>query len=167
MVTASPPRHASYPLLLSMFIAWVIAGIVMLYVMVYVVETVFNTPFPANSSMGAILLGVAGMSTGMSWYTRELAVPSSGRKWMFALLSTVVLTALQAALLYFLVSFDPVTNADMRALLTEDIGIGLNAILIVLVVCIIFEFLMIRAAIWFGVRTAAKQQERIAAKSGR
>lgn len=163
MASNPTPRHTSYPLLLAVYLGMLIGGMVLLYALVYVVEEFFNTTFPSNSAMGLILIVVSAMTTGTYWYNREIAVPSSGRKWTLALLITTLTIAVQAGLIYLMASVGGEMDAMMREIAGEDgaLIIGIFAFFIVIM------FLMVRASIWSGVRSGVKQQERIAAKSGR
>ncbi len=161
MSPVTTPRPTSSLLLVAAYLGFLIGGLVLFYVIIYAMEEFAGTPFPANNSMGLILIYLAAMMTGQMWYNRELAAPSSGRKWGLAFLMTVVTVAIQAGMIVLLKE-----AMDELGYITRELG-GSDQMLIIgaFATVIVLEFLLLRAGIWWGVRGAIKQEERKAAKA--
>lgn len=161
MADRSTPRPTSLLLLLATYLGMLIGGIILFYLLVYAAEAFLGLAFPENNAMGLILVVVAGMSTGGYWYNREHAVPSSGRKWALALLIGVATIAVQAGLFWLLM-----LGGDEFSQMSREIG-GEDRWLIIgaLVTVAVLQLLLLRAAIWYGIRTAAKRDAQLRAKA--
>ncbi len=155
-MTTTAPRPASLAYQLAIFIAFVIGCLILLLGVTYVLETYFQISLE-NSSMGIIILMVAAMSTGTAWRQREGATPSSGRKWTFALCAAALVLAAQITMFY------AVLNANI-AIMRELAGESTAIKAIFAGGIFFFDLLIIRIGVWLGVRSAAKQAARLAAK---
>lgn len=149
------PRPASALRLTAIFAAYLLGMIALFLVLLYIAETYFNLPFE-NSAMGVIVIMVAGMSTGQTWFKREQQMPSSGRKWLIALLATLVVLVAQAGLLALVSWADPALKAEISRE-------GPQFLAIIAAVAVIFDVLVVRLGLWMGLRSAAKLAEKQAA----
>lgn len=161
MADRPAPRPASTPLLLIFYIGVLIGGIVLFYILTYIAEAFLGLAFPENNSMGIIIVVVAAMTTGNYWYSREQARPSSGRKWVVAFLMGIVTILLQAGIVMFFVNLAGEGDQLMREFAGEDVTV----IAAVLAGVGLLQVLLLRAALWFGIHSAAKRDERLLGKA--
>lgn len=155
-MVAKAPRPASIAYLLMVYTGALVLLIALCFVMIYIAETYFNFAM-TNSAMGIIVIVVASTMTGNAWFERVQIKPSSGRKWRLAALAAVVTVIIQVAMALLFLETDP---QMMRELAGEDAT--MKALLVAGIW--LFDLLIIRSGIWFGVRSSAKQVERLARK---
>ncbi|MDN3712415.1 ABZJ_00895 family protein [Paracoccus cavernae] len=161
MADRSTPRPTSLSFLLLVYIALLIGGIALFYIIVYAAEAFFGLSFPESNSMGLVIILVAANSTGTIWFNREQVVPSSGRKWALAALMCIATTAVQGAMFFLLLFGLDEVGQFKREFAGDDRMLIVAALLTV----VFLQFLLLRASLWFGIRTAAKRHAALAAKA--
>lgn len=161
MADRSTPRPTSLAFLLLVYIAMLIGGIALFYIVVYAAEAFLGLSFPESNSMGLIITLVAANSTGTTWFNREQLIPSSGRKWTLAALMCVATTALQGAMFFLLLA-----GLDEVGQLKREFAGGDSMLIIAALLTVVFlQFLLLRASLWYGIRSAAKRHAALAAKA--
>lgn len=136
-------HSASTALIVVVFTASFVALTILLNIIVFLI------PFD-NPAMGLIIVFAAGGAAAHTWFSREKAIPETGRAWSHALMCGVVSGIFSAAFAMFNLSGD-------GQLWREFSNTGLLTILLVFIVIAAVQVLAVRLGFWLTFRQAAKK----------
>lgn len=155
---ASPISNGA---LVLRYTAFLVVAVIILNVVVIALEAYFNAAPGSMGALGLILVWSAGSWAGQIWFKREQACPPSGRAWSVALLCALATFVLQAVFVLVIAGFMPGGFASIARYRNSDQMLIAGAFTGIFVL----EFLLIRAAIFWGAKAEEKRAQRQAAKS--
>jgi hypothetical protein len=140
---ATDARSASTFMIVGLFAASFIGLTILLNILVFFI------PFD-NPAMGLLIVFAAGGAAATNWFSREKAVPTSGRAWKVALICGVVSGTLSAALAVLGLSGD-------AQLWGEFSRAGVLTIALIFVAVVAVQVLFARLGFWLTFRQVAKK----------
>ncbi len=157
-LTVSPISNGALVLRYSAFL---VIGVIILNVVIMALEAYFNAAPGSMGALGLILIWSAGSWAGQIWFKREQARPPSGRAWSVALLCALATFVLQAVFVLAIAGFMPGGFASIARYRSSDQMLIAGAFAGIFVL----EFLLIRAAIFWGAKAEEKRGQQRAAKA--
>lgn len=140
--------------------AFLVIGVIILNLVIMALETYFDAAPGSMGALGLILIWSSGSWAGQIWFKREQVRPPSGRAWSVALLCAVATFVLQAVFVLAIAGFMPGGVASLARYRSSDQMLIAGAFIGIFVL----EFLLIRAAIFWGAKAEEKRAQRLAAR---
>lgn len=156
--TVSPMSNGALVLRYSAFL---VVGVIVLNIAFLALETYFKQSPGSTGALGLILIWSAGSWVGQIWFRREQARPPSGRAWSVALLCALATFVLQAVFVLVIAGFMPGGIASIARYRSSDLMLIAGAFIGIAVL----EFLLIRAALFWGAKAEEKRAQQRAAKA--
>lgn len=156
--TVSPMSNGALVLRYSAFL---VVGVIVLNIAFLALETYFKQSPGSTGALGLILIWSAGSWVGQIWFRREQARPPSDRAWSVALLCALATFVLQAVFVLVIAGFMPGGIASIARYRSSDQMLIAGALIGIAVL----EFLLIRAAIFWGAKAEEKRAQQRAAKA--
>ena len=147
--------------LLLRYIAFLVGGVIVLNVAIMALESYFKQSPGSTGALGLILIWSAASWIGQIWFRREQVRPPSGRAWSVALLCALATFVLQAIFVLAIAGFMPGGFASIARYRSSDQMLIAGAFIGIAML----EFLLIRAAIFWGARAEEKRAQQRAAKA--
>lgn len=156
--TVSPMSNGG---LLLRFIAFLVAGVIVLNIAIMALESYFKQSPGSTGALGLILIWSAASWMGQIWFRRDQVRPPSGRAWSVALLCALVTFVLQAVFVLVIAGLMPGGIASIARYRSSDQMLIAGAFAGIFAL----EFLLIRAAIFWGAKAEEKRAQQRAAKA--